>query len=105
MTNTVTRVQTIMDANAQIRASLETGVKLEGGSGLMELWDFLQLKCASYINSDLPGLGQAFTQPPGKPLRCDSHTLRVELLDSLNSLSFKKTGLNWKMNVCIELNW
>ena len=58
-----------MDANAQIRASLETGVKLEGGSGLMELWDFLQLKCASFINSDLPGLGQAFTQPPGKPLR------------------------------------
>lgn len=59
-----------MDANAQIRASLDNGVKLEGGSGLMELWDFLQLKCASYINSDLPGLGQAFTQPPGKPLRC-----------------------------------
>lgn len=64
-------MQTIMDANAQIRASLDNGVKLEGGSGLMELWDFLQLKCASYINSDLPGLGQAFTQaPPGKPLRC-----------------------------------
>ena len=58
-----------MEANSQIRAALDKGIKLEGGSGLMELWDFLQLKCASYINSDLPGLGQAFTQPAGKPLR------------------------------------
>ena len=52
-----------------MRSALEKGVRLEGGSGLMELWDFLQLKCASYINSDLPGLGQAHSQPPGKPLR------------------------------------
>ena len=52
-----------------MQAALDKGVRLEGGSGLMELWDFLQLKCASYINSDLPGLGQAHSQPPGKPLR------------------------------------
>ena len=52
-----------------MRSALDKGVRLEGGSGLMELWDFLQLKCASYINSDLPGLGQTHSQPPGKPLR------------------------------------
>jgi len=62
--------QQILEVNTQVQAALEKGVRLEGGSGLMELWDFLQLKCASYINSDLPGLGQAHMQPPGKPLRC-----------------------------------
>ena len=61
--------QQILEVNTQVQAALEKGVRLEGGSGLMELWDFLQLKCASYINSDLPGLGQAHSQPPGKPLR------------------------------------
>lgn len=34
----------------------------------MENWDFLQLQCALYINSELPGVPQAF-QTPGKPLR------------------------------------
>jgi len=62
--------QQILEVNTQVQAALDKGVRLEGGSGLMELWDFLQLKCASYINSDLPGLGQAHMQPPGKPLRC-----------------------------------
>lgn len=37
-------------------------------NNLMENWDFLQLQCALYINSELPGVPQAF-QTPGKPLR------------------------------------
>ena len=34
----------------------------------MENWDFLQLQCALYINSEMPGIPQAY-QTPGKPLR------------------------------------
>lgn len=35
---------------------------------LMENWDFLQIQCAMYINSDLPGLSTMY-QMPGKPMR------------------------------------
>ena len=35
---------------------------------LMENWDFLQIQCALYINSDLPGLTTNY-QMPGKPMR------------------------------------
>ena len=36
---------------------------------IMEHWDFLQVQCAMYINSDLPGLPMAY-QSTSKPLRC-----------------------------------
>ena len=48
------------------------GKALEAGQPLtviMEHWDFLQVQCAMYINSDLPGLPMAY-QSTSKPLRC-----------------------------------
>ena len=35
---------------------------------LMENWDFLQVQCAMYINSDLPGVSSVYNMP-GKPMR------------------------------------
>jgi DNA-directed RNA polymerase III subunit RPC1 len=35
---------------------------------MMENWDFLQIQCATYINSDLPGLNANY-QTPYKPMR------------------------------------
>jgi DNA-directed RNA polymerase III subunit RPC1 len=51
--------------NNVLRQGLEKGLAI---TNLMENWDFLQLQCALYINSELPGIPQAF-QTPGKPLR------------------------------------
>lgn len=53
------------------------GKALEAGQPLtviMEHWDFLQVQCAMYINSDLPGLPMAY-QSTSKPLRCARHAL------------------------------
>ncbi|XP_024535104.1 DNA-directed RNA polymerase III subunit 1 [Selaginella moellendorffii] len=54
----------IIEQNNQIRACLESGLSI---AKCMEIWDFLQIQVAMYINSELPGL------PPnmqtGKPLR------------------------------------
>jgi len=51
--------------NNVLRQGLEKGLAI---TNLMENWDFLQLQCALYINSELPGIPQAL-QTPGKPLR------------------------------------
>ena len=45
--------------------ALEKGLPIVN---LMENWDFLQIQCAMYINSDLPGLATMY-QMPGKPMR------------------------------------
>lgn len=39
----VSAVQQIIDFNNKVRACLDNGVKIEHGSGLIELWDFLQV--------------------------------------------------------------
>ncbi|GBG75764.1 hypothetical protein CBR_g21008 [Chara braunii] len=59
------KLMQIIEVNNIIRTGLEKGI---GIVSLMENWDFLQVQCAMYINSDLPGLPLAF-QPTGKPLR------------------------------------
>ena len=46
-------VSEIVDINTKIRTCLEDGSQT---SLLMEYWDFLQLQCAMYITSDLPGI-------------------------------------------------
>jgi hypothetical protein len=51
--------------NNVLRQGLEKGLAI---TNLMENWDFLQLQCALYINSEMPGIPQAY-QTPGKPLR------------------------------------
>lgn len=43
----------IIDVNTKMRACLEDGTQT---LVLMEFWDFLQLQCAMYITSDLPGI-------------------------------------------------
>ena len=58
--------QTIIDTNNLVGKALEAGQPL---TVIMEHWDFLQVQCAMYINSDLPGLPMAY-QSTSKPLRC-----------------------------------
>jgi len=59
------KLMQIMEVNNVIRKGLEEGLTI---SNLMENWDFLQVQCAMYINSDLPGLPPTY-QVSGKPLR------------------------------------
>ncbi len=42
----VLALQSIIDCNMKLLAGLQKGVKVEGGQGLMELWDFLQVRSA-----------------------------------------------------------
>ena len=55
----------IIEVNNVLRQGLEKGLAI---TNLMENWDFLQIQCAMYINSELPGLSLQY-QGPGKPLR------------------------------------
>ena len=55
----------IIEVNNVLRQGLDKGLAI---TNLMENWDFLQIQCAMYINSELPGLSLQF-QGPGKPLR------------------------------------
>jgi len=59
------RAQTIIDTNNLVRKALEGG---QPANVIVEHWDFLQVQCAMYINSDLPGLPMAY-QSTSKPLR------------------------------------
>ncbi|KAL2911303.1 DNA-directed RNA polymerase III subunit C1 (rpo31) [Polyrhizophydium stewartii] len=43
----------IVDINTKIRACMQDGTQTPL---LMEYWDFLQLQCAMYVTSDLPGI-------------------------------------------------
>jgi DNA-directed RNA polymerase III subunit RPC1 len=43
----------IIEVNNVLRQGLEKGLAI---TNLMENWDFLQIQCAMYINSELPGL-------------------------------------------------
>lgn len=54
-----------MQVNNILRSGLEKGLPVQN---LVENWDYLQVQCAMYINSDVPGLPSTF-QNPGKPLR------------------------------------
>lgn len=59
------KLMQIIEMNNILRQGLEKGLAI---ANLMENWDFLQVQCAMYINSELPGLPLAY-QGPGKPLR------------------------------------
>ena len=59
------KLSQIIEVNNVLRQGLEKGLAIVN---LMENWDFLQIQCAMYINSELPGLPPNF-QGPGKPLR------------------------------------
>lgn len=58
--------QNIIDTNNSLQENLRSGCSADK---MMDSWDYLQVNCAMYINSDVPGLSQA-NQPNTKPLRC-----------------------------------
>jgi hypothetical protein len=55
----------VVQVNNVLRQGIDKGLAI---NNLMENWDFLQLQCALYINSETTGVPQAY-QTPGKPLR------------------------------------
>ena len=59
------KLMQIVEVNNVLRQGVEKGLPI---NQLMETWDYLQLQCALYINSEIPGVPQAF-QNSGKPLR------------------------------------
>lgn len=59
------KLMQIVEVNNILRQGLERGLPI---SNIAENWDFLQVQCAVYINSDLPGVTSMY-QVPGKPTR------------------------------------
>lgn len=59
-------VQDIILYNNGVKQDLEKGSGIEQ---VMEHWDMLQVNCAAYINSDLPGLPPNHSAVPSKPTR------------------------------------
>ncbi|CAL8471480.1 g11022 [Coccomyxa elongata] len=59
------KLMNIIDTNNGLREALHLGLPADK---VVDSWDFLQVNCAMYINSDVPGLSQA-NQPNTKPLR------------------------------------
>ena len=55
-----------MNTDAVLRDTLEAG---GAPFKMVEAWDQLQLQCATYINSDLPGLQAGPMAKPSKPVR------------------------------------
>lgn len=56
----------MIEVNNTIRSALETGMKTEQ---INEAWDFLQVQCAMFIDSDLPGVTSQQHVMPGKPVK------------------------------------
>ncbi|CAK0785283.1 hypothetical protein CVIRNUC_008489 [Coccomyxa viridis] len=59
------KLMNIIDSNNSVREALEKGLD---AVKLQENWDYLQINCAMYINSDMPGVASQ-SQPNTKPLR------------------------------------
>ena len=88
--------QTIIDTNNLVGKALEAGQPL---TVIMEHWDFLQVQCAMYINSDLPGLPMAY-QSTSKPLRC----ARRALQNSIIMTQARRRACTLKACPCLQLN-
>ena len=56
----------IIEVNNVLRQGLDKGLAI---NNLMEHWDFLQIQCAMYINSELPGLSLQYQGPERSALR------------------------------------
>ena len=59
-------LQDIILYNSAVKQDLEKGDPI---AAVMEHWDMLQVNCAAYINSDLPGLPPNHAAVPSKPTR------------------------------------
>lgn len=57
----------MIEANNTIRNCLEKG-SMTGA--INEAWDFIQIQCAVFINSDAPGIISPHLVNPGKPIKC-----------------------------------
>lgn len=60
------KIAEIVFANALVRTSIARGAPV---NQLVEQWDFLQMTCALYINSELPGVAASMGTGGGKPVR------------------------------------
>ena len=69
-------LQEIVNTDAVLRDTSQAG---GAPFKLVEAWDQLQLQCATYINSDLPGLQAGPMVKPGKPVRCASQGSEEEI--------------------------
>jgi DNA-directed RNA polymerase III subunit RPC1 len=84
------KLSEIVFTNLIIRDALEKGVPV---STLMEDWDFLQLQCAMYINSELPGVNAAL-QITGKPIRGLCQRLKGKMGRFRGNLSGKRVDFS-----------
>lgn len=84
------KMSEIVYTNFIIRDALEKGATVQM---LMEDWDFLQLQCAMYINSELPGVPLAL-QTPGKPIRGLCQRLKGKMGRFRGNLSGKRVDFS-----------
>lgn len=84
------KLSEIVYTNFIIRDALEKGATVQM---LMEDWDFLQLQCAMYINSELPGVPLAL-QTPGKPIRGLCQRLKGKMGRFRGNLSGKRVDFS-----------
>lgn len=84
------KLSEIVYTNFIIKDALEKGATVQM---LMEDWDFLQLQCAMYINSELPGVPLAL-QSPGKPIRGLCQRLKGKMGRFRGNLSGKRVDFS-----------
>ncbi|PJF17134.1 DNA-directed RNA polymerase subunit [Paramicrosporidium saccamoebae] len=80
----------IVYTNMIIKDAIEKGAPVHM---LMEDWDFLQLQCAMYINSELPGIANAL-QVTGKPIRGLCQRLKGKMGRFRGNLSGKRVDFS-----------
>lgn len=85
-----TKLADIVYTNNIIRDALEKGVTVPM---LMEDWDYLQLQCALYINSELPGVPLAL-QTSSKPIRGLCQRLKGKMGRFRGNLSGKRVDFS-----------
>lgn len=84
------KLSEIVYTNFIIKDAIEKGATVQM---LMEDWDFLQLQCAMYINSELPGVPLAL-QSPGKPIRGLCQRLKGKMGRFRGNLSGKRVDFS-----------
>ena len=80
----------IVYTNAIIKDAMDKGQPVHM---LIEDWDFLQLQCAMYINSELPGVANAL-QVTGKPIRGLCQRLKGKMGRFRGNLSGKRVDFS-----------
>eukprot|EP00002_Diphylleia_rotans_P015112 TRINITY_DN2924_c0_g2_i5.p1 TRINITY_DN2924_c0_g2~~TRINITY_DN2924_c0_g2_i5.p1 ORF type:complete len:1377 (-),score=291.09 TRINITY_DN2924_c0_g2_i5:73-4203(-) len=89
----------ITQINNTLRTAMEKGSYIQV---VMENWDLLQLQCALYINSDLPG--QPMSQGHDKPLRGISQRLKGKTGRFRGNLSGKRVDFSGRTVISPDPN-